>query len=188
MREDVPVALPFWVEYCRALYATPRAWAYKGENLVHAFEALADVVEARSDLADLRDQALMLAGMAVEVFLKAIAVSDPDTRAIVSGARPRGHGVDAKLWESFYTHDLTTLAKAATVGLDQSQTVTAAGLSQYILWKGRYVVPREKGIEHLARRDLSPTVEEARELLEHIITEVKVRLYGQHVDAATSCN
>jgi hypothetical protein len=176
MRDDVQVALPFWAEYCRALYATPRAWAHKGENLVHAFEVLADVAEARRDLADLRDQALMLAGMAIEVLLKAIAVNVPETRAIVFGTRPRG-GVDAELWESFYTHDLTTLAKAAGVELDESQVTTAAGLSQYILWKGRYVVPREKGIEHLARRDLSPTVEGARELIDRVVQEVQVRLY-----------
>jgi hypothetical protein len=80
------------------------------------------------------------------------------------------------LWEAFYSHDLVALAASADVPLNQSHTDTATGLSQYILWKGSYVVPREKGIEHLARRDMSPTIEEARDLIDRIVREVRVRL------------
>ena len=43
--DDAQEALPFWAQYWRALYATARAWAHKGENRVHAFEVLADVAK-----------------------------------------------------------------------------------------------------------------------------------------------
>ena len=146
MLDDAQEALPFWAEYWRAPYATARAWAHKGENLVHAFEVLADVAEAHRDLADLRDQALMLAGMGVEVLLKAIAVNVPERRAIVSARRPRANDDALALWEAFYSHDLVALATSADVPLTQSHTDTATGLSQYILWNDRYVVPRDSSL------------------------------------------
>lgn len=139
---------------------------------------LADAVDSRADLADLRDQALMLAGMAVEVLLKAIAVSDPETRAIVTGPKkPRTNGA-AKVWDAFYSHDLVDLAASAGITLDELLEPTATGLSQNVLWKDRYVLPREKGIEHLARRDLNPPVEQARMLIERVVREVEVRPYA----------
>src|SRR5438093_9525895 len=72
---DIGMARQFWAEYRRGLYAMPRAWAHKGENLVHAFEVVAFAAEENG--VDVRDQALMLAGMAIEVLLKATLVDDP---------------------------------------------------------------------------------------------------------------
>jgi hypothetical protein len=68
-------ARAFWSKYAVALYATPRAWAHKSENLVHAFEAVAAASEPGSMHLNMNDQALMLAGMSIEVQLKAILVS-----------------------------------------------------------------------------------------------------------------
>src|SRR4051812_42393091 len=68
-RKDTSVAdaKQFWTGYWRGLYATPRAWAHKGERLAHAFQAVADKTDSSSMHLDMREQALMLAGMAIEV-------------------------------------------------------------------------------------------------------------------------
>jgi len=83
----------------------------------------------------------------VEVLLKAIAVSVPETRAIVSARRPRANDDALALREAFYSHDLVALATSADVPLTQSHTDTATGLSQYILWNDRYVVPRDPSLK-----------------------------------------
>ena len=54
----------------------------KGENLVHAFEAVAAASVNGLMQFDMRDQALMLAGMGIEVMLKALLVENaPYTRS-----------------------------------------------------------------------------------------------------------
>src|SRR5947207_12982540 len=89
-KQSLP-ARDFWRRYAQGLYTIPRAWAHQGERLIHAFEAVVAASVAGSMHLDMRDQALMLAGMAIEVQLKAILVSAPEVRRIVAAAkRPRG--------------------------------------------------------------------------------------------------
>lgn len=76
-RPGSPDARAFWETYWHGLYATPRAWAHKAENLIHAFEAVVSASVTGSMHLDMLDQALMLAGMSVEVQLKAILVNVP---------------------------------------------------------------------------------------------------------------
>jgi hypothetical protein len=42
----------FWATYWRDLYATLRAWAHKGEKMIHAFE---DVASALSVVGSIED-------------------------------------------------------------------------------------------------------------------------------------
>ena len=178
----------FWTEYWHGLYATPRAWAHKGERLVHAFEAVAEATVDGSLHLDMRDQALMLAGMGIEVLLKAIIVNPLEARNIVSASTSPPSDLAKTLWRAFYSHDLVNLAKEARVALTEEQANTAAALSQYIYWRGRYVLPTERGIDDLLpvkRADglvrqphLDATVETARSLVWHVIEHVKARLYG----------
>lgn len=179
----------FWSDYAVALYATPRAWAHKGENLVHAFEAVAAASVPSSMHLNMTDQALLLAGMSIEVQLKAILVSTVAIRDIVTAPkRPSASDVSAlAVWQVFYSHNLPKLAELARVILDGEQLQTATALSQYIYWRGRYVVPTERGIDDLIPIELDTglvgqahsyaTVESARSLIQHTIQAVKTRLY-----------
>ena len=179
----------FWTRYWHGLYATPRAWAHKGENLVQAFQLLAPAAATRRIDYDVADQALMIAGMAVEVSLKAIIVNVPAVRAVITGKRHPVNGKEAELRKVFYSHRLADLAGAAKVRLTASQRSTAIALSQYIYWRGRYVVPTEYGITDLvpikqdddligpSHRNVS--IDAARHLLERVIRAVKKHLYGE---------
>jgi len=185
---DQTAARAFWKNYSHGLYATPRAWAHKGENLVHAFEALASASEPDSMHLNMTDQALMLAGMSVEVQLKAILVNLPSVRTVVT-AEKRPTAEPAKtIWAKFFSHNLLELALEAQVPLTDNEQKTAAALSQYIYWRGRYVVPTERGIDDLIPVVLdngligpshSVSLAEARTLIHTVITEVKARLYAQ---------
>ena len=64
----------------------------------------------------------------------------------------------------------------------------AAALTQYIYWRGRYVIPRESDIEDLVPtkqddglvrpKHHTATIESARALIDHLVNEVKTHLYG----------
>jgi hypothetical protein len=137
---------------------------------------------------NMHDQALMLAGMAVEVQLKAILVNDPSVRAVVTVTRPPGASAASILWTAFYSHNISDLARACNIKLSVKRRKIANALSQYIYWRGRYVVPKERGVDDLLPAKLETglvgqrhqiTIEDARELIDYVVSEVKVRLYGQ---------
>jgi hypothetical protein len=77
----------------------------------------------------------------------------------------------------------------ARVALSDDQRDTAHVLSEFISWRGRYVLPTEPNLEDLVpiplpdgrvgMRHLSVTIEASRTLLNHLIDEVKLRLYGE---------
>ena len=178
----------FWKSYWNGLYATPRAWAHKGENLIHAFEAVASATDPNSMHLNMHDQALMLAGMAIEVQLKAILVNLPEVRAVVTVSKPLGASAAGVLWNAFYSHNISDLARASNIKLSIKQRRVANALSQYIYWRGRYVVPTERGIDDLLPTKLESglmgqkhriTTEDARELIAYVVSEVKGRLYAQ---------
>ena len=185
---DIANARAFWKKYADGLYGVPRAWAHKGENLIHAFEAVAAVSESHSMHLNMDDQAFMLAGMSIEVQLKAILVSDPVVRAVVTGKKPQKAHQSADLWSRFFSHNLVALAQAANLTLTDSEVRTATALTQYIYWRGRYVVPMERGLDDfipvqleggLAGQAHRTTVQDAKALIERVIKEVKLRLYAQ---------
>ena len=83
---------------------------------------------------------------------------------------------------------MVELAAEAKLPLTTEQRRAAAVLTQYIYWRGRYVVPTERGVDDLIpirhedglvgppERDI--TVEVARDLIWHVVGEVKRRLYS----------
>jgi hypothetical protein len=182
---DTPQARQFWKNYIRDLSSAPRVWAHKGENLIHAFEAVASASVVGTAHLNMHDQALMLAGMSIEVFLKAILVSVPAVRTVVTGSKPR-NGPELKLWSTFYNHNLLELAFLAQIPLADNEQRILITLSQHIFWRGRYIVPTEKGVGDLlpvVQSDGSigqpyASVEEARALINRMIVEVKARLYA----------
>ena len=184
-----PTSAAWWSQYAVDLYATPRAWAHKSENLVHAFQAIAAASIPDSLHLNLDDQALMLAGMSVEVQLKAILVSKLSIRQVVSAPKRPKSPDDLKIWCIFYSHNLSELAELAEINLDHQQQQTASALSQYIYWRGRYVVPTERGLDDLIPLELDSglvgqahqiaTIPAANDLINCVIKEVKERLYGQ---------
>lgn len=185
---DRAQAVVFWEQYRVAMHATPRAWAHKAENLIHAFEALIAASDPNSMHMNLNDQAFMLAGMSVEVQLKALITHDPGARSAVSPAAEPSAGPDRQLWKAFRSHDLVLLADKAQLALDDSQERIAIALSEYIYWRGRYVVPAAKGIDDLLPVEgadglLGPKhhipTDEVRSFLWYVVDAVKNRLYAQ---------
>jgi len=164
----------------------------------HAFEAVAAASDENSFHLNMHDQALMLAGMSVEMMLKAILITMPGIYDIV---------VDKKklpkwkkdLRNTLYSHNLVNLAKESNIQLTPEQHMTAEILSKYIVWRGRYIVPKgnENGIKELM--PYKPEIplhklivhgntwtyypndhvfiEEARGLIFYVISVVKERLY-----------
>ncbi len=179
----------FWLSYWQGLYSTPRAWAMKGENLVHAFEAVAGASVEGDINFDMTDQALMLAGMAIEAKFKAIILENKDYSDLVSRVREPTTPPEEKLRKTFYKHDLVELADVADVSLSQQETEVAKTLSVYIRWRGRYVMPTEKTINDIIPIQhenglVGPshghvTYKEARELIDHVVDDVKSRLYDK---------
>jgi len=189
MNQQSNTTMQSWKSYWTDLYGAPRAWAHKGENLIHAFEAVASASVQGSMHLNMQDQAFMLAGMAVEVMLKAIIVNVPEARAVVTAPKCPTNSADKSLWAAFYSHRLVDVAKEANVVLANDRLKTAAALSQYIYWRGRYVVPTERGIDDLIPVVLDNgligqphndiTIDAARDLINYVVVEVKARLYGQ---------
>ena len=170
------------------MYSTPRAWAHKGEHLVLAIEVLASKSEHRSIYFDVHDQALMLAGMSCEVLLKSIIVYCPNLRAVVVTPKKKLDTVGKNQRRVFYSHKLQDLASMAGVQLSDEQKRTAEILSEFISWRGRYVVPSENNIDDLVpvrkpdglvgMKQNFVTIEDARSIVEHIVGEVSSRLYA----------
>lgn len=179
----------FWLGYWRSIYGMPRAWAMKGENLVHAFEAVAAASVSGSMQFNMRDQALMLAGMGIEVMLKALLVEDAHTRDLVSKVRQPTSDDEVALQRTFYSHNLAALALTADVQLSAQQTEVADSLSTFIYWRGRYLMPTERGVDDIVpiqddnglvgspHRDV--TFEETQELIDHVIAEIHSRLQNK---------
>jgi hypothetical protein len=179
----------FWSEYARGMYGVPRAWAHKAENLIHAFEAVSAASIPGSLHADLRDQALMLAGMATEVLLKATIVTDEASRASVTAPAATAPPEARALRRIFFSHNLRELAGVAGLALSEADGRVADALSQYVYWRGRYVVPTERayddlipivGLDGLVNpKHISATVESARALVAAAKALVHARLYAR---------
>jgi hypothetical protein len=170
------------------MHATPRAWAHKAENLMHAFEALIAASDTNSMHMNMNDQAFMLAGMSVEVQLKAIITHNPAARSVVTLTAEPSAGPDRQLWKTFRSHDLVSLADKAQLKLDDNQEKIAVALSEYIYWRGRCVVPTAKGIDDLLPVEgadglLGPKhhipADEVRSFLWYVVKAVKAQLYEQ---------
>lgn len=188
----------FWKKHWHGIYATPRAWVHKGMNLVYAFEAVAAASDNESWHLSMDNQAFMLAGMAIEVHLKSILVNQPTVRAVVTADAPSSTA-DKKLHTTFYQHDLLALADAANVTFTAHEKRTGAALTQYIYWRGRYVLPTDKNIDNLIPRILpnglvgNPNhiaVEDVRALIKRVLDEVNTRLFAGDMEqtAASAAN
>src|SRR5206468_2341364 len=114
-------------------------------------------------------------------------VDDPKVRGLVSAPKPSARAA-RKVWDTFYRHNLVDLAAEAKVKLSKKQIATAVALSQYIYWRGRYVCPTEKGVDDLlsirgegglvSPSNYGTTIKRARDLIEHVVSEVRAHLYG----------
>jgi hypothetical protein len=176
----------FWKSYWRGIYGAPRIWASKGENLVHAFEAVSEASDRNSIQFNLHDQAFMLAGMGIEVMLKAILVSDAQLRELFCGDRSPITQQEKLLCQIFYSHRIDALAEAAGMALTSSLREVAQALSSYIYWRGRYVVPTERGIGDLVPIEHSNglvgpplrqiSLEEVNDLIKLVVSAVHTHL------------
>jgi hypothetical protein len=143
--------LKWWTNYWAGMHKMPRAWAHKGENLFHAFEAVAAASVENSFHLNMHDQALMLAGMSVEVMLKAILITMPGVYDIIVDKKKNLPEWKKNLRNTLYSHNLVNLAKESNIPFTPEQHMTAEMLTKYIVWRGRYVVPKgnENGIKEL---------------------------------------
>ncbi len=187
MSHSTQDAKVFWEQYWIGVYGMPRAWAHKGENLVHAFRILAAQAGNRSISFDIHDQAIMLAGMACEVLLKAIIVHSPQLRTVVTTPRKNLNDAEKLKRDKFYQHELVALAALADVVLSQEQVLTAKILSEFISWRGRYVLPTQANVDDLVPFKMPNglvgssqnviSICDAENLTELIVAAVQTRLY-----------
>jgi hypothetical protein len=173
----------------QALYESPRAWADRGENLYHAFEAVVSASEIDSMHLNMTAPALMLAGMSVELLSKAILINRPDVLAVVtanSEAAKLLTDSEKSLLTAFNNHFLLPLLRESNISLTDEQHTTAEALSNYIIWRGRYVAPTQKSYRNLKpvmldsgliSHELPCSFESARELFNLVVGEVKAHVY-----------
>ncbi|WP_159082956.1 hypothetical protein [Burkholderia mayonis] len=139
----------------------PIAWAGYADSMMRSFEIIAAQAES-DELADAQQwdsysrwkqandgspqpplkgiisvvpNAMMLAGMAVELLLKGIAVQNP---AIVASIGAGTTAIPGDLW----THRLRGIAALAGVTLDANEDDLCKGLEVFLVWAGRYPVPK----------------------------------------------
>ena len=172
----------FWRSHNDGLYRMPRAWVHQGTLLMYSFEAIAKASNPDSLTGNIDSPALMLAGMSLENYLKAIILHRHREQSL--------SGVPA----GFMIHDLVNLALSAKVTFSPEQIATAKALTQYITWRGRYVAPIDNHFrDHIpvaldislvggARitkggAHLNATIPLARNLIEYVVGEVKLRIY-----------
>jgi hypothetical protein len=179
-----------WREYWRGVHEIPRAWAVKGQELACAFDAVVAASQSASRSGfDVHGPALMLAGMAIENWLKSLLVNRASIRDVVTKSREPANDAEQKALRVYYTHDLVDLAEVAGLVLSEEQAAVANSLSQYITWRGRYVLPtvgaidnivpiaRENGLVGVPFREI--TFEDAQDLIEVIRNEVGKHLYAK---------
>jgi hypothetical protein len=81
----------------------------------------------------------LLAGLAIENFLKALIVLDKQKRGEPLTDRDKLTLVDGK-------HDLVSLNGIAGVDVGEIERAMLARLSQFVLWRGRYPVPKRSNL------------------------------------------
>ena len=183
------VVTEFWEDHWRDMYSVSRAWDTKAQNLVLAFEAVRAISVDGSMQFDLREEALILAGMSIEVMLKALMLENTDTRHLVLRFREPTTEAELSLRNTFNSHDLVALAAAGGVALSSQHTEVADALSAYIYWRGLHMMPSMKRIKNIIPTkygngpDGSPQshvkCEQARELVDYVIAVVRTRLYNK---------
>ena len=174
--------------YWAGVLAMPHAWAHKADSLRQAFEAIADASNVKRSLDyDVRDQALMLAAMAIEAYLKAMIVLDKTIVLAVTSHQPT-EASHEKLKKVFFSHNLVALSSLAKVQLSTVQLRQARTLSAFIEWRGRYVMPTSRGLETLRPRRGSTglrtqahaaiSVQHARSFTNDVLIHARARIYG----------
>ena len=183
------VVTEFWRDYRRDIYSVSRTWVTKARNLVLAFEAVRAISVDGSMHFDMRGEALRLAGMGIEVMLKALILENTDTRHLVLRFREPTTEAELSLRNTFNSHDLVALAAAGGVAFSSQHTEVADALSAYIYWRALHMMPSMKRIKNIIPTkygngpDGSPQsyvkCEQARELVDYVIAVVHPRLYNK---------
>ena len=129
----------------------------------------------------------MLAGMAIEILLKAMLINITKVRDIVSGEKPEKKDQTFKVWQLFFSHNLLDLAQEANLPLTLTEQRTAIALSQYIYWCGRYVVPTKGGLDDLLTVQMEKglagqihhiLLRDVTDLVDRIVIEINAKLYA----------
>ncbi len=129
-----------WDNRHKALASEQSAWVISAEELLRAFEMLAQ--QSEEDVRPGRDitapfgvsnVAMMLGALAIENLLKAVCLPQVSPLFNKRGA----FDLD--------THDLLKLAEDAGIALSQEERILLERLEQFITWAGRYPVPLRSG-------------------------------------------
>ena len=114
-------------------------------------------------------------------------MNSPVLRNIVSGDKPQRSDQTFKLWQRFFSHNLIGLALDANFPLTVTEQRTLIALSQYINWRGRYVVPTKSALDDLLTVQLENglagqihhiLLQDVTDLLDRIVIEVNAKLYA----------
>jgi hypothetical protein len=178
--------LQFWKKYWTAVTAMDRAWAANGQSLITAFEVLVEATDDRFRHTNLMNHAYMLAGMAIEVMLKSIIVNNSENVRIVTTPIKQLTESEKVVRKNFYSHNLLELANLASLNLNDEQNRVARILSEFITWRGRYLLPSMNSVEEIMPKKHSDglihitpeiSVDEVRGFITFVIDHVKHVLY-----------
>ncbi|MCW3480588.1 hypothetical protein OL229_13660 [Neisseriaceae bacterium JH1-16] len=150
----------FWEEQFGLLQQLPEVWALNADELIRAFELLAQQAEAnRQAMArylkelfqwkngganqprhvpqpKVGGSARMLGGYALETLFKGIAVSLPANK---QGLQANDKATARRLFH----HELRKLAVEAGVDLTADEALLCERLEQFTVWAGRYPAPKQ---------------------------------------------
>jgi hypothetical protein len=127
----------FWDDQHRKLASTQTTWVLTADQLLRAFQLLAEQTETDIRQAFESDQyfpsisgaVMMLGALAIENLLKAIRI-----KQVKQLFNSRGAFV-------LDTHDVLKLAEDAGISLSQEEHILLERLEQFITWAGRYPMP-----------------------------------------------
>lgn len=140
----------YWKKQYESLQQNPSVWVLDADCLVRSFNIL-----ARQDQQDIENRiasrnnptllgyvpsvgtnAMMLGALAVEVLIKAIALSNS---TILEGVRNNDKDMVTKLWR----HDICNIANLAGFELADHETKLCQTLECFLKWAGRYSTPKK---------------------------------------------
>lgn len=117
----------------------PSAWYHSARELLTAADAVKeDVVDfGDSGMDTLAAVQAMLVGLAIESTLKGLWIEKTGDSLVKDGKYSRPKGVGG--------HDLVQWADAASVELCPTERYLLRRLSTFVVWAGRYPIPRTEG-------------------------------------------
>jgi hypothetical protein len=166
-----------WSATASHLLATARlAWQQIAEGMA-GYRATMAAARTAAQTAALEERVryrgpfFLLAGLAIENQVKALIVA----RQISSGEKPRSAREVLNLFPNGkHQHNLVRLAGCAQVQLSDPECTLLTRLSSFVMWAGRYPIPKNESDARFERTTGECDLREVEQLIEKLRREVIV--------------